>query len=140
MTPTRTPATNAKEPWRDFRANARTALQDAQNKLDLLEDGANAKGVASDAVLAAVAYGDAVTVQRLAQHNTQDHSGLPKLVERALGKDALPPQITRLGRILKEKSRANYGGSVWTRAEAEAYLEQVRRFATWAEQVLAERE
>jgi len=113
-------------------------LQDAQNKLVLLNEGANAKGVAADAVLAAIAYGDAVTVQRLGQHNADDHGALPDLVKRALGKDAVPEQITRLGRIVKEKSRAQYGGTTWTRNEAEDYLKQVQRFGTWAEQMLAE--
>lgn len=140
MTPTRTTATGAKDPWPAFRANARAALQDAENKLDLLEPGMNAKGIAADAVLAAIAYGDAITVQRLNQSNTQDHSALPTLVTRALGKDAVADQMTRLGRILREKSRAHYGGGTWTRDEAERYLEQVRRFATYAERVLAERE
>lgn len=140
MTPTRTTATRAKDPWQAFRANARAALQDAENKIALLEAGANAKGVAADAVLAAIAYGDAITVQRLNQHNAQDHGTLPKLVVRALGKDAAPDQVVRLGRILREKSRAHYGGGTWTRDEAERYLEQVRRFAAYAEQVLAERE
>jgi hypothetical protein len=140
MTPTRTTATRAKDPWQAFRANARTALQDAENKLALLEAGANAKGVAADAVLAAIAYGDAITAQRLNQHNAQDHGTLPTLVARALGKDAVSGQITRLGRILREKSRAHYGGGTWTRDETEEYLEQVRRFATYAEQVLGERE
>ncbi len=140
MTPTRATATKAKDPWQAFRANARTALQDAENKLALLEAGANAKGVAADAVLAAIAYGDAITVQRLNQHNAQDHGTLPKLVARALGKDVASDQVTRLGRILREKSRAHYGGGTWTCDEAERYLEQVRRFAVYAEQVLAERE
>jgi len=140
MTPTRTTTTRAKDPWQAFRANARAALQDAENKLALLEPEANAKGVAADAVLAAIAYGDAITVQRLQQHNTQDHGALSKLVTRALGKDAVAGQIARLGRILGEKSRAHYGGARWTRDEAETYLEQVRRFATFAEQVLDERE
>jgi hypothetical protein len=140
MTPRRTTATNANDPWHAFRANARAALQDAENKLVLLEPEANAKGIAADAVLAAIAYGDAITVQRLSQHNTQDHGMLPDLVARALGKDAEQGQIARLGRILKQKGRAQYGGGSWSRDDAKDYLEQVRRFATYAEQRLAERE
>lgn len=140
MTPTKRPAKKAKHPWQNYRENARASLQDAENKLALLEDGANAKGVAADAVLAAVGFGDAITVQRLNRHNVDDHGMLPELIERALGKEADPPQLTRLRRILKEKSRAQYGGAFWTEAEAENYLEQVRRFSSWAEEVLAARE
>ena len=138
MTRARRPTARARESWTSFRANARMHLQDAQNKLALLEAGANAKGIAADAVLAAIAYGDAITVQRLGEHNVNDHAGLPDLVRRALSNGAVPDQITRLARIVKEKSRAQYGGTAWTREQAEDYLEQVRRFGTWAEQMLAE--
>jgi hypothetical protein len=35
MTLARPPTTGAKDPWQAFRANARAALQDAENKLTL---------------------------------------------------------------------------------------------------------
>lgn len=140
MTPAKRPAALAKDSWKGFRDNARMHLRDAENKLALLDDGTNAKGIAADAVLAGIAFGDAITVQRLGQHNVHDHGTLPDLVQRALGKDVVVEQIARLRRIVKEKSRAQYGGSTWTQAEAEEYLKAVRRFSTWAEQLLAERE
>lgn len=140
MTPARRPTREAKHPWRNFRDNARASLQDAEDKLVRLKPHANAKGVAADAVLAAIGYGDAITVQRLNQHNVDDHGMLPDLIKRALGKDADPLQLTRLGRVLKEKGRAQYGGAMWSRQDAEDYLEQVRRFSSWAEEMLATRE
>jgi hypothetical protein len=115
-------------------------LSDADNKLSLLEHRANAKGIAADAVLAAIAYGDAITVQRTNVHNTKDHSALPGLILTALGKDAESAQLERLTRIIERKNEAQYGGSVWTRKDAEQYLEQVRRFARWVERMLSERE
>jgi hypothetical protein len=140
MTPRKAPGKTAKHPWTAFRANARSHLQDAENKLVRLEPGASAKGIAADAVLAAIAYGDALTVQRLQRHNTQDHGSLPVLVAQALGKRADQVQVTRLQRIVERKNEAHYGGTSWTRDQAAAYLEQVQRFRLWAEQVLAERE
>lgn len=140
MAPSKRPAKKAKHPWRNYRDNARASLQDAEDKLVLLKENANAKGVAADAVLAAIGYGDAITVQRLNQYNVDDHGVLPDLIERALGKDTDRHQITRLRRILKEKGRAQYGGAVWPRHAAEDYLEQVRRFGNWAEEVLTARE
>lgn len=106
MTPTKRPTATARDAWTGFRANGRMHLQDAQNKLDLLDEGTNAKGIAADAVLAAIAFADAVTVQRLNQHNVADHSALPDLVQRALGRDAAKDQVTRLRRVIAEKSRA----------------------------------
>lgn len=138
MTPARRPVTGARETWTSVRDAARGHLRDAETKLVLLLDGENAKGIAADAVLAAIAYGDALTVQRLGQRNVQDHGALPDLVKRALGKSAAREQITRLARIIGEKSRAQYGGAFWTRQQGEDYLKQVQRFAAWAEQVLAE--
>ncbi len=130
----------AKFHWTNFRYNARAHLSDAENKLVLLEDRGNAKGIAADAVLAAIGYGDALTVQRSNVHNANDHGALPKLVATALGKDSDQAQLERLGRILQRKNEAQYGGTSWSREDAEQYLEQVRRFARWAERMLAEME
>jgi hypothetical protein len=140
MTPRRGPSRKAKFQWASFRANARIHLSDAENKLSLLEDRANAKGIAADAVLAAIAYGDAITVQRSNLHNAKDHSALPALILTALGKDAESTQLERLTRIIARKNEAQYGGTVWSRKDAEQYLEQVRRFARWAERMLSDRE
>jgi hypothetical protein len=115
-------------------------LSDAENKLALLEDRANAKGIAADAILAAISYGDAITVQRINLHNAKDHSALPGLITTALGKDADAAQLERLARIIQRKNEAQYGGTIWSREDAEQYLEQVRRFARWAERILAELE
>lgn len=68
MTPSKNPTATARYPWRAFRDNARDHLRDAENKLVLLDPMANAKGVAADAVLAAIAFGDAITLQRPNQH------------------------------------------------------------------------
>lgn len=136
MTPARRPVARARDPWQSFRDNARIHLRDAENKLALLDEGANAKGVAADAVLAAIAYGDALTVQRLGLHNVDDHRALPDLVHRALGLDTVAEQVTRLRRIISKKNEAHYGGGMWSREIAEDYLTQVRRFANWAEAML----
>jgi hypothetical protein len=88
--------------------------------------------------LAAIAFGDAITVQRSRVHNAKDHNALPGLILSALGKDAERPQLERLTRILQRKSEAQYGGTVWSREDAGQYLEQVRRFTRWAERILAE--
>lgn len=140
MTPRKHGARRATDPWTSYRANARESLSDAETKLVLLGENANAKGIAADAVLAAIGYGDAITVQRLGEHNAADHAMLPRLVERSLGKDSDPSQVARLKRILQQKSRAQYGGAFWTRTEAEDYLEQVRRFSGWCEAMLSMRD
>jgi len=139
MTPKKTPTTRAKHPWTSFRDNGRGHLADAEAKLALLSQNSNAKGIAADAVLAAIAYADAITVQRTGLHNTSDHSALADLLVQALGAAADSGQVTRLRRIIERKNEGQYGGTFWSRQTAETYLEQVRRFTAWAIRVLGER-
>ena len=139
MTPRKRQTTRAKQPWTSFRDNGRDHLADAEVKLARLDASGNAKGVAADAVLAAIAYADAITVQRTGLHNTTDHGALPDLVVQALGAAADTSQVTRLRRIIERKNEAQYGGMFWSRQSGEAYIEQVRRFTAWAMRVLGER-
>ncbi|MEO7102621.1 MAG: hypothetical protein ABI119_04730 [Gemmatimonadaceae bacterium] len=50
----------------------------------LLSENSNAKGIAADAVLAAIANADSITVKRTALHNTSDHSAVADLLVQAL--------------------------------------------------------
>jgi len=66
----------------------------------------------------------------------QDHRRQPELLEQLLGKDVDATQMTRLRRVLARKNEAQYGGTQWSYTDAREYLEQVRRFASWAKTVL----
>lgn len=141
MTPRKLPSRATRGDWRDHRANGDAHLQAAVERLALLDPEANAKPVASESVLAVIAYGDAITVQRGGRTNAKDHSTLPKLIEQLLGSAEVDQeQIIRLGRILRDQHRAQYGGAQWSQADAERYLTQAKRFINWARRVLVERE
>ena len=136
MNPRRGPSREVTDTWKPYAENGQHYLEKAEDALVLTAHDANAKAVASHAVLAAIAYADAITVQRGGKINSQDHSRQPELLEQLLGKDADAKQITRLRRILARKNEAQYGGTRWRYDDAEDFLEQARRFASWAKTVL----
>lgn len=141
MTLRKLPSRPTQDDWRNHQANGDAHLQAAEEKLVLLGPGENAKPVASEAVLAVIAYSDAITVQRGGRTNANDHSTLPRLIEQLLGVTEIDhEQMARLGRILRDQHRAQYGGAQWSQDDAEHYLTQAKRFINWARRVLAERE
>jgi hypothetical protein len=139
VTPARHPSRATSARWQDVLANAEQQLIAAQNALALTDLGSNAKPVAAAAVIAAIGFGDALSVQCGGTINTQQHDRLPGLLRQLLGRDADAAQMARLGRILSRKNMAQYGGTYWTCDEARDYLEQANRFATWARTVLSTR-
>ena len=143
MTPARRPTRATSARWQDVLANAEQQLIAAQNALALADSGSNAKPVAAAAVIAAIGFGDALSVQCGGATNAQQHDRLPDLLRQLLGRDAdatqIATQMTRLGRILSKKNAAQYGGTYWTYDEARDYLEQTERFAAWARTLISTR-
>ncbi len=69
--------------------------------------------------------------------NDEDHAALPATLRRALGNRADEEQLTRLGRILSKKNQVQYPHRRGRMEEARSMMEQLRRFARWAEAELA---
>lgn len=136
MTPRRTPARASTDDWKDYLANADGYLDSARDLLVLDKGGNRAKAAASAAVHAAIAFGDALTVARLNQTNTNDHAQLPALVKRAAGSSTDESQITRLRRIVGKKNEADYGPRQWRREDVEELIQNVERFGNWIRSII----
>lgn len=137
MTPRRGPTRSATGGWRDYLSNAEQLLDGAREMLDLSDGDNRAKAAALNAVHAAIAFADSLTVARLNVTNAQDHAQLPSLVAQGAGRSVEEAQIARLRRILAKKDQADYGPRQWRRDEAESLILDVERFGNWVRSVLA---
>ena len=86
-------------------------------------------------IQSAIAYGDALTM-KLKQVKNQDHQRLPDLIKEALGREAIPDQLKRLGELLSQKSEVEYSHRPVRLDDAMEAVEQLKRFAGWAEGLL----
>jgi hypothetical protein len=122
--------------WNSRRRFARDFLKAAQDGFALLDAGENGAPVMSNVIVAAIAYGDALTAKRANVINSEDHNAAPKLLRDVL-KQGLPgAQEKRFSDTLRNKSVIQYGAKSYTRAEAEKFLAAFEKFAAWAEEQL----
>lgn len=117
---------------------ARAFRNAARDGLALLEKGEIADPVVSNIILSAVAYADALTAHYAKKINRQDHAAARKLLRDALGKELPTAQETRFVRILGQKDEVQYGTRPKRHDEAERLLEDLERFAEFAERLLAQ--
>ena len=95
--------------WRPRLDVARAFLKASQDGMALHEAGHNASPIASNIVLAAIAYCDSVTGKFNLIINQQDHSGAPRLLREVM-QNALPlKQEKTLRRLLANKDDVQYG-------------------------------
>ena len=122
--------------WQGRFDAGRSFRQAAQRLLDLSEESGAGNPIIAQAVLAAIAYADAVTAKFGRFQNTADHSALPRTVRAVLGNRFPQTQATRLSRLLAWKDESQYGHRMASVREARDVMEQLERFADWAEQEL----
>ena len=108
----------------------------AQDLLELSEESSAGNPMIVQAVLAAIAYGDALTVKFGRFQNTADHAARPRAVRSVLGTRFPQAQSTRLSRLLAWKDESQYGHRMASAREAREVIEQLHRFADWSEQEL----
>lgn len=123
----------SRDEWSGRLANARAFLKAASDLLALAEVDANGNPMIVHAVNAAIAFADALTIRYASIQNAQDHGAVMQALKMALGGRADVQQLNRLGRILSYKDDAQYGHRMASLAEAEAVVQQVRRFSEWVE-------
>ncbi|MGQ0562645.1 MAG: hypothetical protein ACT443_12325 [Gemmatimonadota bacterium] len=116
--------------------NGRDYLEAAESLLGLARTSTSGSPIMSAAVMAVIAYADAICIQFGSMTNVKDHSALPETLRKALGAQADKSQVTRLARMLARKNEIQYEHRRLTIAEAKTFVEQARRFAEWAETVL----
>ena len=113
----------------DFRAAAHEALL-------LAQPGQSGTPIASQVILAAIAYADALTAKGAQVINQQDHAAAARLLREVLGNRLTEAQERRLRRLLGRKDEMQYGVRAVTLDEARPMLEELDRFALWAEDLL----
>jgi hypothetical protein len=100
----------------------------------IIDDVARSWGyVVNAAVLAAIAYGDALTIKAAGIQNAQDHAALPATLRAALGNRLPGPQLKHLAGLLAQKDDSGYGHKMLRREAAETAVARLRAFAAWAE-------
>lgn len=112
---------------------ARAFLRAAEDGLVLADERGTGDPIMSNAVLAAIAYADALTMKAAGLKNEGDHMTLPRTLRRSLGNRLPREQETRLQRILALKNEIQYEHRTSSIPEARELVELVRRFAEWVE-------
>lgn len=119
--------------WSGRRNAGRAHLKTARDALAVADEGDDGRLIVQGAILAAIAYGDALTIRIAGIKNGNDHQRLPDAVRRALGNRAPQSELTRLSRLLKRKDDSAYGHRALTLDDARSALQQAEAFAAWAE-------
>jgi hypothetical protein len=128
---------NDRREWTGRRDVGRALLKTAKNACDVAEESDDCRLVMQGAILAAIAYGDALTIKVAGIRNQADHQRLPATVRQALGNAVPAAELTRLTRLLARKDDSAYGHRFIAMSEAREALEKAEAFAAWAEGELA---
>jgi hypothetical protein len=128
---------NDRGEWAGRRDAGRAHLKAARNACEVAEESDDCRLVMQGAILAAIAYGDALTIKVAGIRNEADHQRLPATVRHALGNAAPAAELTRLTRLLARKDDSAYGHRFIPMRDARDALEKAEAFAAWAEGELA---
>lgn len=105
----------------------------AKEALALLESrGIDRAPVLSNALLAAIAYVDAVTITADGSVNQKDHATASALLRRCVGNELPARQLNDLNGMLSIKDEVQYGARASLHDSALKMLEQLDRFSAWA--------
>jgi len=105
----------------------------AKESLTLLEKaGLDRAPVHSNALLAAIAYTDAVAITANGSLNQKDHSTAPAVLRDCVGRDLPDGRLNDLKGMLSVKDEVQYGVRTLAQDGAERTLEQLDRFSAWA--------
>jgi hypothetical protein len=119
--------------WTGRRDAGRAHLKAARNACDVADGRDDCRLVVQGAILAAIAYGDALTIKIAGIRNDADHQRLPATVRHALGNAVPAAELTRLTRLLARKDDSAYGHRFIPMREARDALEKAGAFAAWVE-------
>lgn len=122
-----------RDEWIGRRDAGRAHLKTARNALTVADEGDDGRLIVHGAILAAIAYADALTIKVAGIKNEDDHQRLPATMRHALGNVVPQPELTRLSRLLKQKNDAAYGHRPLSLGDARSAMEKAEAFAAWAE-------
>ncbi len=119
---------------------ARAFYRVAQDALALAKrEGLDRAPVLSAAILAAIAYTDAVTIAADGCVNQKDHATAPALPRDCVGRDLPDGRLTDLRSLLSIKDEVQYGARSFSQETAAPAVEQLDRFAARATHWLEEK-
>lgn len=122
-----------------YQAVAR-ALRTTARDLDQMGEAKYGNGLAIIAIHSAIAYTDALTVAyREIKSTSGEHAHAADVLRVALGHQVDASQVRRLEQILGAKSHASYSGNFYTLDDGRALVQELERFAAWAEDHPADR-
>ncbi len=105
----------------------------AKESITLLETaGLDRAPVLSNALLAAIAYTDAVTITANGSVNQKDHATAPAVLRDCVGRDLPDGRLNDLKGMLSVKDEVQYGARTSLHDSAARALEQLDRFSAWA--------
>lgn len=119
--------------WTGRRNAGRAHLKAARNALAVADDGDDGRLIVQGAILSAIAFGDALTIRVAGIKNGTDHQQLVDAVRHALGNRVPQAELSRLGRLLRQKDDSAYGHRAFSLDDARAAIEKADTFASWAE-------
>ena len=119
--------------WIGRRDAGRAHLKAARNARAVADAGDDGRLVVQGAILAAIAFADALTIRIAGVKNATDHLRLVEALRYALGDRLRAPEQLRLTRLLRLKDDSAYGHRFLTLADADAAMEKADAFARWAE-------
>lgn len=128
---------NDRSEWTGRRDAGRAHLKTARDACDVADEADDCRLIVQGAILAAIAYGDALTIKVAGIRNETNHQRLPATVRHALGNAAPAAEVARLTRLLARKDDSAYGHRFIPMRDARDALEKASAFAAWAEGELA---
>lgn len=128
---------NDRSEWSGRRDAARAHLKATRNACEVADESDDGRLIVQGAILAAIAYGDALTIKVAGIRNETDHQRLPATVRQALGNAAPAVELTRLTRLLARKDDSAYRHRFIPMGDARDALAKAESFAAWAEGELA---
>ena len=119
--------------WTGRRDAGRAHLKAARNALAVADPGDNGRLAMQGAILAVIAFGDALTIRAAGVRNADDHARLVETLRYALGQRIPQQELTRVTRLLRLKDDSAYGHRAVSLTDAQAALDKADAFAQWAE-------
>ena len=119
--------------WTGRRDAGRAHLKAARNSFAVADPGDDGRLAMQGAILAVIAFGDALTIRAAGVRNADDHARLVETLRYALGVRIPQQELTRVTRLLRLKDDSAYGHRAVSLADAQAALEKADAFAKWAE-------
>jgi hypothetical protein len=115
-----------RDDWRGRRDTGRQFLKAARNNFLLGDRGDSGAPVIHDAILAGIAYADALTIKVAGIKHGQNHQTLPATVRHALGNRLPEAERTRLGTRGRWRMRSPRRGSLYAAVSHPSMLRQCR--------------